>query len=367
MTRHRVAIEEIETMTPLRQKMIDAMRLRGFSVRTHQSYLHAVTELARHFRRSPDTLATEDIERFFEHLVLERALAPASCRVYLNAVRFLCLHVLGHERFDARVQLPKRPQRIPELLTRREVRAIIGACANPKHRTVLATCYGCGLRVSEVVALRVRDIDGERGQLRIEQGKGAKDRVVIASPGLLRVLRGYWREYRPREWLFGGHRPDGPITISTVQRVFTAAKARAEVEKAGGIHGLRHAYATHQLEAGLPVHILQHLLGHRSIHTTLRYVHWVPGYRERDRAGLAFNKLVADGIVEAPIVIGRDHLDCGSVASPNRETEGMRDGTDAVADWPLLNALLNTASGRPGCRSTTAAGWASGTASTPAR
>jgi integrase len=178
--------------------------------------------------------------------------------------------------------MPKKAQRIPELLTRAEVGRILSAVHNLKHRTMLMTCYGCGLRVSELVALKVRHIDSERQLLRIEQGKGAKDRQVVLAEGLLQQLRTYWHQYRPVGWLFAGHDPAIALDISTPQRVFTAAKCRAGIDKVGGIHSLRHAYATHQLEAGLPVHQLQRLLGHQNIHSTLHYVHWVPGYRAGD-------------------------------------------------------------------------------------
>jgi integrase len=263
-------------MTPLRQQMIDAMQLRGFAVRTHKSYLSAVTDLARHYRRSPDRLSIEEIQAYFMYLAKERGLSGASCRLYLNAIRFLYLQVLGWEDFDVPFQIPRKAQRIPELLTRREVARIVLACENPKHRMLLATCYGCGLRVSELVRIKVRHLDGERGVVRIEQGKGAKDRQVVLSRSLLRRLRAYWRAYRPLEWLFPGQDPRAPMGIATAQKVFTAAKRRAGVDKLGGIHSLRHAYATHQLEAGLPVHQLQRLLGHNNLQSTMRYVHWVP-------------------------------------------------------------------------------------------
>lgn len=277
-------------MTRLRDRMIAAMRQRGFSVRTHQSYLHAVTELAGYYRRSPDALDVRQLQRFFDHLAQERSLSPASCRLYLNGIRFLYLQVLQWKSFDVRLVVPKRARRIPELLGREEVRRIFEACTNTRHRMLLETTYGCGLRVSEVVALRVRDVDGERGLLRIEQGKGARDRLVTLSPALLDRLRTYWRICRPGLWLFPSIRdPASHLDISSVQKIYTAAKARAGVEKVGGIHGLRHAYATHQLEHGLPVHELQHLLGHRSLRTTQRYVHWVPGC---SRAGAGHADLV---------------------------------------------------------------------------
>ncbi len=278
-------------MTPLRQKMIDAMRVRGFSMRTHQSYLAAVTELARYTHRSPDQLKVEELQVFFKYLAIERELSGASCRLYLNAIRFLYLQVLEWTAFDVSIQIPKKAQRIPELLTCREVGQIIRACNNPKHHMLLELCYGCGLRVSEVVAVRVRHLDGERRLLRIEQGKGAKDRAVILSPGLLEALRRYWRRYRPADWLFpGAHAPDTHLSITTAQKVFGRAKRKSGVEKIGGIHSLRHAYATHQLEKGLPVHQLQRLLGHGNLQSTLRYVHWVPGSQQ---AGQGHADLIA--------------------------------------------------------------------------
>ena len=267
-------------MTPLRQKMIDAMQVRGFSPRTHESYLYAVNQLAVYYGRSPAELNKKELEAFFLYLAKERGLSGASCRLHLNGIRFLYLQVLGWPAFDVSIPIPKMAQRIPELLTRSEVRRILCACTNDKHRMLLETCYGCGLRVSELVALKVRDIDSERQLLRVTQGKGAKDRHVILPTTLLHRLRRYWQRYRPRDWLFTCRTTAAPLGVTTAQKAYTHAKRQAGVLKVGGIHSLRHAYATHQLEAGLPIHQLQHLLGHNNIQSTLRYVHWVPQYNE---------------------------------------------------------------------------------------
>lgn len=265
-------------MTPLRQQMIEAMQQRGFSERTHESYLRAVRELARYYGRSPSQLGSAEIQTFFKHLAVERRLSSSSCRVYLHGIRFLYLNVLHRDEFETPVAVPKREQKIPELLTRSEVGRLIGAIENPKHRMLMMVCYGCGLRVSELVSVRVRHIDGERKLLRVEQGKGAKDRLVTLSPSLLDALRQYWNVFRPRDWLFpNSQRPDKPIDVTTAQRVFQAAKRKSGITKEGGIHSLRHAYATHQLESGLPVHQLQRLLGHGNLQSTMRYIHWVPG------------------------------------------------------------------------------------------
>jgi site-specific recombinase XerD len=267
-------------MTPLRQKMIDAMLVRGFSVRTQQSYLSAVTYLAQYYHCSPEALDTEQIQSYFLYLVKERDLSPASCRLYLNGIRFLYLNVLGWNAFDITIHTPKRAQRIPELLSRQEVARILSACPNDKHQVMLTTCYACGLRVSELVALQIKQIDSDRHVIRIEQAKGAKDRQVILSDYLLVLLRQYWQKYRPEQWLFFGQGSHRALSITSAQKVFKKAKQQAGIQKLGGIHALRHAYATHQLEAGMPVHQLQRLLGHNNLQSTLRYVHWVPTHQQ---------------------------------------------------------------------------------------
>ncbi len=276
-------------MSKLRQAMIDAMLVRGFAVRTHRSYLSAVEGLAKYYHRSPERLGTGEIQGYFLYLVKERHLAPASCRLSLNGIRFLYQEVL-HREFEAKIQVPKRPQRIPELLTRKEVAAILEACRNRKHRMVLTVCYGCGLRVSELLHLKVRDIDGERHLLRIDQGKGAKDRMIEIPDTLLLELRRYWQVFRPYAWLFPGREPTTALAVSCAQKCFKAAKCKAGVDKVGGIHSLRHAYATHQLVAGMPITQLQHQMGHTDVRTTLRYVHWVPNYQGGDHS----TDLIAD-------------------------------------------------------------------------
>lgn len=185
-------------MTPLRQKMIDAMRQRGFSSRTHESYLGSVASFARFHRRALEDADADDVARYFEYLVGERAASASTCRVHLGAVRFLYEKVLDQPALIRKVVLPKRGQRLPGLLSAGEVRALISATANVKHRCLLCTCYGCGLRVSELVGLRVRNIDGERRVLRVEQGKGNKDRDVALSETSLAQLRHYWSQYRTR-------------------------------------------------------------------------------------------------------------------------------------------------------------------------
>lgn len=283
-------------MTPLRQQMIDAMTVRGFSPRTHESYLYAVTQLATYYHRSPDRITIDELREWFLYLVKERHLSPASCRLYLNGLRFLYLQVLKQSDFDVDIPMPSRAQRIPALLTRGEVQQIIAACPQPKHRMMLMTCYGCGLRVGELVRIQLRDIDGERSLLRIEQGKGKKDRMVTIPATLLARLHGHWQRYQLEGYLFPRYRQSQePVGISTAQRVYTRAKRAAGIDKVGGIHSLRHAWATHQLAAGLAVHQLQHLMGHRNLQSTLRYVHWLPGYQQQDKGGIDLLKGWPDG------------------------------------------------------------------------
>lgn len=264
-------------MTPLRQKMIDEMLMHGFAERTKASYLSAVIFLAKHYRQSPDTLDSEQIQRYFLYLVKERELSPSSCRLHLNALKFLYVEVLKQAWFDEmKLVLPRKKQRIPELLSHEEVTRILASCRNEKHYALLSTCYACGLRVSELVGLQRHHLDAARHVVRIEQGKGGKDRQVLYTESLIKLLQHYEQTYRPASWLFYGFHRQNPLGVSSAQKIYTDAKAAANVKKAGGIHSLRHAYATHQLEAGVPVHQLQHLLGHKDLHSTLHYVHWNP-------------------------------------------------------------------------------------------
>jgi site-specific recombinase XerD len=264
-------------MTPLRQKMIDEMLLHGFAERTKDSYLRSVALLAKHYRQSPDTLTSAQIKDYFLYLVKERKVSASTCRLRLNALKFLYVEVLQQQWFnDMKLVIPKKPQRIPELLSHAEVVRILAKCHNQKHLTLLSTCYACGLRVSELVGLQLQHLDYDRQVVRIEQGKGRKDRLLLLTNHLGLLLERYCQRYAPQMWLFYGEDRQKPMHVNTASRVYAYAKAAANIQKTGGIHSLRHAYATHQLEAGVPVHQLQHLLGHRNLHSTLHYVHWNP-------------------------------------------------------------------------------------------
>ena len=261
-------------MGTLRTRMDQGMVLRGMSVRTRQSYLAAVAAMAKYYRRSPDQIGEEEVQRYLLYLIEERKLAWSSCNIAVNALKF-CYHVtLKHPQAQFEIPRARQPQKLPQILAREEVARLLELTPNPKHRVMLMTTYGAGLRVSELCHLKVGDIDSARMTIRVEQGKGAKDRYTLLSPRLLRELRRYWSLHRPKEWLFCATREvDQPISTTTAQKIFYAAKRRAGIGKDCGIHGLRHAFATHLLEAGVDIHTIQRLMGHGHISSTLRYFH----------------------------------------------------------------------------------------------
>jgi integrase/recombinase XerD len=261
-------------MGTLRKQMEADMVLRGMSERTRESYVAAVAGLAKYYGRSPDQVSEAEVQRYLLHLIEERKLAWSSCNVTVSGLRFLYHTTL--KRREAQFDIPRAraPQKLPQILSREEIARLLELTLNVKHRAMLMSAYGAGLRVSELCHLKVGDIDSSRMTIRIEQGKGAKDRYTLLSPRLLRELRRYWVAERPRQWLFSATRDvDQPINTSTAQKIFYAAKRRAGIGKDCGIHGLRHAFATHLLEAGVDIHTIQRLMGHGHISSTLRYFH----------------------------------------------------------------------------------------------
>ncbi len=261
-------------MSELRTRMIRDMTVRGFAPRTHKAYIGAVVKLAKHYRRSPDQLTNDEVQNYLAQLIQERTLSWSTCSQAANAFRFLYHVTLGHPRTDFHVPLPKQPQKLPEILSREEVWRLLTAPPQPRHRLVLMTVYAGGLRVSEAIALKVSDIDADRMTLRITQGKGGKDRYVPLAARLWQELRAYWKTAPPGVWLFANRRGTRPIDITVAQKIYMLAKLRAGIVKQGGIHALRHAFATHLLEArtaNLPT--VQRLLGHRQLSTTMRDYH----------------------------------------------------------------------------------------------
>lgn len=260
-------------MTPLRQQMQNDMVLQGLAVKTQSAYLDAVKAISQHYHRSPDQLSPEEIKQYLLHLITDRQLSCSTTNQAGCALRFLFRVTLKQP--DICIQIPLRltPSKLPELLSRQEVESILNACSSLRHRTILTTIYASGLRVSELCRLQISDIDSQRMMLKVVNGKGGKDRYTLLSPMLLKVLRMYWQAYRPTHWLFPNGDGSKPISQSQIQKFFYAAKRRALIKKEGGIHSLRHAFATHLLESGVDLHSISRLMGHDHINTTTRYLH----------------------------------------------------------------------------------------------
>ncbi|MCP5082041.1 MAG: tyrosine-type recombinase/integrase, partial [Alphaproteobacteria bacterium] len=247
-------------MTRLRQQMIEDMTVRGLADATRKAYLHSVSQLAQFHGRSPDQLTRREVQAFLAHLVEVRGLCHATCNGYVHGLRFFYSVTLGREAPRFQIPLARQPVRLPDILSREEVRALIEAARDPRGRALLTTTYGAGLRVSEAVKLKVGDIDGTRMCIRIEQGKRRKDRYGLLSKAMQNELRCYWRLAKPGIWLFARTGTDQPISRVTAHRIFHAAKQTAGIDKQGGIHSLRHAFATHLLESGCDLHTIQRLL-----------------------------------------------------------------------------------------------------------
>ncbi len=260
-------------MGALRKQMDRDLVVRGRAVRTREAYLGAVAGLAKYYGRSPDRIGEKEVQNYLLHLIEERKLAWSSCNIVVQGLKFFYRVTLKRSEAQFGIPTARQPQKLPQILAREEVARLIDLTVHPKHRAILMTTYGAGLRLNELCSLKLIDIDSARMTLRVEQGKGAKDRYTLLSPRLLVELRHYWASYRPKVWLFTTRDGEHSISDATVQKIFYAAKARAGITKQCGIHGLRHAFATHLLEAGVDIHTIQRLMGHGHISSTLRYFH----------------------------------------------------------------------------------------------
>jgi site-specific recombinase XerD len=259
-------------MTPLRQRFIDDLRLRNYAKRTIDSYVGQVAAFARHFGRSPELLGPEEVRAYQLHL-LERRLSWSRFNQAVCALRFLYGTTLRRPEHLPLIPYGKKPKTLPSVLSPGEVLRLLEAAPPGRDRVLLQVAYGCGLRLNELLHLRVRDIDSARMVVHVRQGKGAKDRLVPLALRLLQELRAYWLGYRPHTWLFPGQRPDGTLSAGNRQRRFAALVRPVGLSKRSSLHTLRHSYATHLLEAGVDVLTLKALLGHRSLNTTARYLH----------------------------------------------------------------------------------------------
>jgi len=272
-------------MTRLRSKMRDDLTVRGRAPATRRAYLHAVEGLAKHYRRSPDRISDEEVQAYLAHLVRDSHLCFSSMNVAVQGLRFFYYVTLGRDRMQFSIPMARTPSKLPEVLSREEVQLLLSMTQNLKHRALLTLAYAAGLRAAELVHLKVRHIDSKRDVIRVECGKGNKDRYTLLTPRLLEVLREYWKQDRPADWLFPGGVPGQPLTTKAAWRSYTAAKRRAGIQRAGGIHVLRHCFATHLLEAGVDLRTIQCLLGHGRIQTTVRYLRVLrKGVDEKDSA-----------------------------------------------------------------------------------
>jgi integrase/recombinase XerD len=256
-------------VSPLRRRMIDDMTLRNLSPATQRSYLHAVTKFSRYFGRSPDRLGLEDVRAFQVYLVSQGISWP-SLNQTVCALRFFYGVTLNRDEIPERIAYARMPRKLPAILSPDEVVRFLEAVPSLKSRAALTTAYAAGLRVSEVVGLKVGDIDSDRMLIQVRHGKGAKDRTVMLSAQLLDILRTYWRLTRPTDWLFPG-REEGPINVTVLHAACRSAAKAAGLTKKVSVHTLRHSFATHLLESGVDIRIIQVLLGHNSLSTTARY------------------------------------------------------------------------------------------------
>jgi integrase/recombinase XerD len=259
-------------VTPLRQRMLEDLQIRHYSPTTIRLYLHSVAEFAQHFHQSPDQLGPEHIRQYQLFLIQEKQASHSTCVQLVCALRFFYTHTLNRQIEIERIPFPRRERRLPFILSREEVKALLEAPRKLRDRAVLAVLYGSGLRVAEAAQLKIRDIDAPRNVLWVRQGKGRKDRQTLLPAKLLELLRLYWRTERPGEWLFPGADRARPVGPKSVYLACRGAAQAAGISKPVHPHSLRHAFATHLLEAGTNLRTIQILLGHANLETTARYL-----------------------------------------------------------------------------------------------
>lgn len=262
-------------MTPLRARMLDELRRRNYAPGTIAIYIRAVAAFALHFRRSPADLGGDDVRTWQLHLRDARKFSWSTYNVYTCALRFFYTLVLGRNDVVREIPYARRPIHLPIVLSQKELVRLLDATESLRDRALLMVTYASGLRVSEVVHLRVEDIDSERMIIHVRQGKGSKDRLVPLSPSLLKVLRKWWRVSKPRTWLFPGEDREQPLSMRTLRNIVRRTAKRAKLKKRVTPHTLRHSFATHLLEMGTDVRTVQALLGHARLSSTMQYNHVV--------------------------------------------------------------------------------------------
>lgn len=260
-------------MSTVREKMLAELQLRGITPRTQTAYLREIAKLENYFNRSPEELGEEEVKEYLVHMLEDRGLSSGTYKYYAAGIKFLYRTTLNRGEVVEKIKYPKAKIKLPVVLDLSEVRTMLSVMENLKHRAVLTITYSAGLRVSETAHLKVTDIDSKRMMVRVRQGKGGKDRYTILSKTTLECLREYWRAYRPKDWLFEGQKEGSHICYTSIRNIFVEAKERAGITKPVGPHSLRHAFATHLIEAGTSLHHVQLLLGHKSPKTTTVYLH----------------------------------------------------------------------------------------------
>lgn len=260
-------------MGTLREQMVADLQLRGLTPKTQKIYLREVSNYAKYFDKPPEELGEKELREYLLYLLNDRKLSTGTYRFYYQGLKFLYKHTLKREEVVENIRCPRGKKKLPVVLDLAEVKALLSVMENLKHRAVLTITYSAGLRISETASLKVSDIDSKRTMVRVQQGKGGKDRYTILSQTALECLRQYWIGYRPKEWLFEGQKQDTHITVSSIRQIFLEAKERAGITRPASPHTLRHSFATHLVEAGTSLHHVQLLLGHRSPTTTTVYLH----------------------------------------------------------------------------------------------
>jgi integrase/recombinase XerD len=279
-------------MSQLRRRMIEDMQLHGLSAKTQQCYVDAVKHLARHHGRSPDRLSEQEIRAFFLHLVNERRVARSTFAIHYYGIKFFYEKTLGRAWPVFDVIRPRKSKRLPVVLSCEEVRRVLGRVESATVRMCLTMIYSCGLRLSEGTQLRVADIDSERMLVCVRSGKGGKDRYVPLAQRSLDQLRAYWKVHRPRPWLFPARNRHRPVSATTIQKTFKAVLRESGIGKDASVHTLRHSYATHLLEHGVNLRVIQEVLGHQSPKTTALYMHLTR--KTTDDLQTTVNHLMAD-------------------------------------------------------------------------
>lgn len=269
----RILMEGDCVMSKLREQMLVDLQLKGATLKTRRKYLREVGNFAKYYGKSPEELGEEEVKEYLVHLLEGRKLSKGTYKNYASAIKFLYKVTLKREDIADGIRYPRVDKTLPCVFDLSEVKALLAAAENLKHKAILTIMYSSGLRLSETARLRVTDIDSKRMMVWVQLGKGGKDRYTILSQTALECLREYWRQYHPKEWLFEGQNENTHLCPTSIRQIFLAAKKRAGITKPASPHTLRHSFATHLIEAGTSLHHVQLLLGHRSPTTTTIYLH----------------------------------------------------------------------------------------------